>query len=372
MKNWLNKISVLCLVSLALVSCEKDGEQVQVSVGDAPALTASATTVVLAEAQADDAALTMTWTPLNLKWSDATVSHNTAVKYTLQFDTEEDNFASPEVVEVGSSLEKTFTHGEMNALLNRMELESGKASKVVVRLFPHVGDNQTPVYSNPIAMSVTPWLDKPKFATVYMVGDATDNGWSNPGGTPMFRSESNPFLFTYTGYLKKGMLKFVQIDGQWAPQWGSDAAGTGVAFRATEQDPDPGVFNIPADGYYTANLNLRSMTFTLTPYNAAGAKTFTSIGIIGPFTDWSSIIPMTNSPFNPHYWSLEHTFAAPTQMKFRWNTNWDENWGPAEGKESGIYGLGLPQGAGKNIEVAAGTYRIIFNDLTGNYVLIKK
>ncbi|MCJ8164249.1 SusE domain-containing protein [Pontibacter sp. E15-1] len=369
MKIWLNKLSLLCLMSLVLVSCEKDEEQVNVTVGGAPTITASASEVVLVEAQAEETALTISWNPMDLTWSDPSVSHSGAVNYILQFDTEGDNFASPEEFEIGSSQEKAFTHGELNALLNRMELEPGKASTVLVRLFPHLGDNQTPVYSNTITMSLTPWLDKPKFATVYMVGDATKNGWNNPGGTPMFRSEANPFLFTYTGYLKAGALKFVQKDGLWAPQWGSDGTATGVAFRETEQDPDPGTFSVAADGYYTAALNLRNNTFTLTPYNAAGATAYSSIGLIGPFTDWSSIIPMENSTFNPHYWSLEHTFTEATEMKFRIAEDWSVNWG-AGADQAAIYGKGSQNS--DNIKVAAGTYRIIFNDLTGNYVLIKK
>ncbi|MHA6248345.1 SusE domain-containing protein [Pontibacter sp. CAU 1760] len=371
MKIWLNKIFALCLCSLVLMSCEKDEDRVTVKIGEAPTLATSATSVVLVEAQAEEEAVTFSWNPMDLKWSDENVSHSNAVNYILQFDAAGNNFTSPEEIEVGSSTSHSITHGQMNALLNRMELTPGQASSVEVRLFPALGDNQTPSYSNTIEASYTPWLDKPKFATVYMVGDATLNGWSNPGGMAMFRSETNPFLFTYTGFLKGGAVKFVQKDGLWAPQWGSDGTPTGVAFRATDADPDPGTFTIPADGYYTVNLNLRNMTFTALPYVAVGAQTFDSIGLIGPFTSWSSVVPMTNSTFNPHYWSKVHTFTENTEFKFRKadDPNWTYNWG-AGADATAIYGKGAINSP--NIQVAAGTYRIIFNDLTGNYVLIKQ
>lgn len=340
-----------------------------VSTGETPTLTASSSSVVLIEAETDEDAVTFSWNPYELNWSNEDVAHNEAINYILQFDQPGDNFESPEEVEVGSDLSRTFTHGELNALMNRMEYTAGQEGEVAVRLFPLLGDNQTPTYSDVVTISITPWLDKPKFATIYMVGDATASNWDAMNGMPMFRSEADPFVFTYTGFLESGALKFLQNPGQWAPQWGSDGTATGVAFRATEDDADPGTFNVPANGYYTVNLDIRKMTFSLAPYDAAGAPTYSSIGIIGGFNDWADIAPMTKSSFNPHLWSMDYSFAQSTELKFRIAEGWSMNWG-AGNNSSDIYGRGSLNSP--NIAVAAGNYRIIFNDLTGDYVFIKQ
>jgi hypothetical protein len=45
-------------------------------------------------------------------------------------------------------------------------------------------------------------------AQVWLVGDATPNNWDIGNATPMVKDAANPYLFTYTGALKAGELKF--------------------------------------------------------------------------------------------------------------------------------------------------------------------
>lgn len=367
MKTFINRVFILTICSFAFWSCEKDEDRVTVRTGETPTLSASTTSVVLDEEQAEEAAVVFSWSPLELAWSNPEVRNNEAVDYVLQIDTEEDNFESPETISMGSELETTYTHEQLNALLSRLELEPGQEGNIVVRLQSVLGENLPPTYSNVITMSVTPWLDQPRFATIYMVGDATANDWDATRGMPMFRTQSDPFLFIYTGYLEAGALKFLQNRGQWAPQWGNDGEG-GVAFRATESDPDPGVFTVPANGYYTVVLDTRRMTFALDPYDATGAETYNSIGIIGGFNGWSDpVVPMTKSSFNPHLWDLEYTFEEDTALKFRISEGWSVNWGSGGDAEE-IYGRGAQDSP--DIQLAAGSYRIRFNDLTGDYLFI--
>ncbi|PRY09999.1 uncharacterized protein DUF5019 [Pontibacter ummariensis] len=373
MKIWLHKLSILCLFSVVLFSCEKDEDEfVTVTAGDAPTLNASETTVVLQEDQAEEEAITFSWTPLDVTWSDPEVSHSNAATYFLEFDTAEDNFASPQVVRVGNATERVYTAAQLNALLNQLELTPGEAGDVVVRLRTVLGDNLDPYYSNVMNITATPWLDKPNFPTVYMVGDATEFDWDAANATPVFRSTADPFTFIYTGYLQEGALKFLQNRGEWAPQWGSDGTATGVAARPTETDPDPAAFTVPADGYYTVVLDLRDNIFAIEPFDASGAEVYESIGIIGAFNEWTDpVVPLTNSEFNPHYWTTEYTFASDTELKFRIAEGWDVNWGTgAVVSEDPIYSEGVLNGP--NIVVPAGTYRIIFNDLTGRYLFIEQ
>ena len=46
-----------------------------------------------------------------------------------------------------------------------------------------------------------------KTSTLFMVGDATPNGWSIDAPTPLTASEEDPLVFTWEGGLKTGEMK---------------------------------------------------------------------------------------------------------------------------------------------------------------------
>ena len=362
MKTWINQLFLLCALSVTLFSCDKDEEKLILQDGTAPVLSASTTTLELLEENAENDAITLNWTASDY-------GYQAAVNYILQLDMKGNNFAAPVEAPMGSVLTKKFTVRELNTLLNRLPVAAFNENEVEARVVSKISNNVTAVNSNVITMKVTPYLTEPPYATVYMVGDATQNDWDNTKATPMYRSVEDIFIYTYTGPLKAGNLKFLGVLGKWAPQWGNNGSG-GVAFRETEANPDPGTFTVPSAGYYTVNLDLRNMAFSITPYNATGAREFASVGIIGGFNGWSDIVPMQNTTFNKHAWSIQYTFANDTELKFRHAPNWDVNWGTDQGKEADPFGKGK-QG-GENLKVSAGTYQILFNDLTGHYVFIKK
>ncbi len=363
MKTLINKCLIFFVASLALMSCEKDEERLVVKDGTVPTMSASANTVVLTEEEAANEALTINWTASEF-------GYPAAVNYTLQLDMKGNNFEAPVEADLGGgSLKKTFTVSELNTLINKLPITAFRENEIEARLKASVSDNVDPVYSNVTAIKATPYLTEPPYATLYMVGDATEFEWDNAKATPMYRSEEDIFIYTYTGRLKAGNLKFLGKLGSWTPMWGSDG-NNNVVFRETESDPDPASFTIASEGYYTVSLDLRNNKYTIAPYNASGATVYPSIGIIGAFNDWGGIEPMTKSAFNPHAWTIEYTFDTDVQLKFRHAPNWDVNWGTEVGKEAAKYGKGK-QG-GENLQVSAGTYKILFNDLTGHYVFIKK
>lgn len=363
MKTWIHPLFALCVLSLALFSCEKDEERLVLSAGTAPALTASRSSLELQEEQADDDALTLNWTASDF-------GYPAAVKYTLQLDLKGNNFAAPIVVDMtGRELSRKFAVREINTLLNRLPVTAFSENEIEARMVASVSAHVDAVNSNVITIKATPYLTEPPYATLYMVGDATEFEWDNQKATPMYRSEEDVFIYTFTGPLKAGNLKFLGERGKWAPMWGN-AGSDALVFREKEADPDPASFAVATAGYYTVNVDLRNMRFSMAPYNATGARTFASVGIIGAFNGWGDIVPMKSTAFNPHAWSLEHTFDADTELKFRHAPNWDVNWGTDQGKETDPFGKGK-QG-GENMKVSAGTYQILFNDLTGHYVFIKK
>lgn len=109
----------------------------------------------------------------------------------------------------------------------------------------------------------------PAGATVemYMLGDGCTAGWNNTAALPMNGSGG---IYTLTTTLGAGkFIKFITTLGQWAPMYGTDAAGTStggnLVYRATEGDPDPASIPTPAtDGTYIVSLNTNTLKYTIT------------------------------------------------------------------------------------------------------------
>lgn len=205
---------------------------------------------------------------------------------------------------------------------------------------------------------------------LYMVGSASEFEWDNGNPTYMYRDETNRSAYTYTGYLKAGEFKFISVVGSWDTQYGNNGSN-GVMLKAKGSDPDPGTYAVATAGYYTVKININTLTFSIVPYNVTGAQVYSSIGIIGGFNGWTDIVAMTKTTYNPHIWVITQTFAADTELKFRIAAGWDVNWGPSEANKAGKYGKGI-LGSSANLMVKAGTYKILFNDLTADYIFYNK
>jgi hypothetical protein len=65
-------------------------------------------------------------------------------------------------------------------------------------------------------------------------------------------------------------------------------------------------------------------------------------------------------------WYTTYTFTNETIGKFREVDNWSINWGALS------FPMGIGKQDGDDIPIEAGTYTIIFNDISGNYYFIRK
>jgi starch-binding outer membrane protein SusE/F len=329
---------------------------------DPSKLTASTTTVTGTLNTAGEKAITFTWTPSFKGFADS-------ITYQLQYDLNGSNFASPSQQLVGkNTYTKDLTYGQVNDIAINEGIAGGTTGKIDFRVRATTPQGAV-AFSDVVSITVNTYVPEAPYATLYMVGDATEGGWDNSKATPIFRDGTDPFGYNYTGYFNAGSFKFLGTLGQWAPMYGTNSPGT-LTFRATESDPDPGTINIATAGYYRLTLNLRTLTYTIQSYNASTATVYPSIGIIGSFNGWGDITPMTKATSNPHIWEIEQAFTGAEELKFRHAPDWSKNWGPAEENRVKLYGTGIQDG--KNIKVTAGTYRILFNDITGEYTFIKK
>lgn len=344
--------SLLMIASVALFSsCEKDETKVVLTPGGDNALTSTATTLVLAQPDAANNAVTFTW-------GKASFGYDAAITYTLQFCKTGTNFASPATttqVEMGTSLSKTFTVSEFNAKMQEI-IPDGVATGVDVRVKSSVGAAADPIYSNVIAMTVTAYLDIVTYAYPAAMNIAGNyQGW-DPGTAPQIVNTRNGGYPAYEGYIifdnATPMFKIVKGDN-----WGAgDYGGSGGTLTNGGSDISvPGGGGPGLTGLYRLRADPTAMTYSFDKIN--------TWGIIGNATpgDWAASTPMTFNASNGS-WSLTTNLVAG-EMKFRANNDWAINFGdnaPADGK---------PEYDGNNIPVTdAGNYTITLNiGIGGNY-----
>lgn len=338
---------------------------------DAPATTSPANgdSFVLSIATVDDVAMT-------LNWSDPVVSSllGITVDATIEAAIAGTSFASTSplgTVTNGETL--SLTHSELNAIALGLGIAHSTAGDIDIRIVAKNtnanGDTLTRT-SETITVSVTPY--NVSFPFIYLVGDATTPGWNNNNNnTAVFRSQSVPNTYFFTGYFNAGAFKMLEMKGSWHPQWGANSGTLGVSNP--DGSNEPGVFPISTAGYYTVSFSPLSVgnTYSIVSYDASTAPTYTTIGIIGSATPggWGSDTDLTQDPNNPHLWFINGvTLTNGDEILIRANDDWADVWRHTGSTEP----FGTASGTGNNIPFnePTGTYDVWFNDLDGSYVFI--
>ncbi|MCB0593205.1 MAG: SusF/SusE family outer membrane protein [Lewinellaceae bacterium] len=177
--------------------------------------------------------------------------------------------------------------------------------------------------------------------SVGIIGSATPGGWDSD--TNM--KDNGDGTYTLLIGLLDGEAKF-RANDDWPINWG----GAGFPSGTGEQDGP----NIPV----TQGLYLVTFDSNTGEYNFGPA----SVGIIGSATPggWDSDTDMTPDATDPNVVKVTLDLVDG-EAKFRLNNDWPTNWGGAD------FPSGTGTQDGPNIPVAAGTYDISFNVLTGEY-----
>ena len=239
-------------------------------------------------------------------------------------------------------------------------------------------------YSNVVKLNVKPYFKAIVAADPelwYLIGACVGDGsWGSEIGTavyPMSPVEGETYdevtgqgVLTYTGYFTSdlGGFKIVKTPGEWAEQWG----GTDGDITKPKKKDDAGEgadFKVPTPGYYTITLNTKTNELSIVKVENEPAE-YATMCISGGFNGWGTDTQMTPvdtwDGAKPHIWKYDLTTDTDTEVKFLVDSSWNPNWGG-----SGFpYGWGANNGA--NIPVKAGSYTIIFNDITGYYHFYSK
>ena len=345
------KISLALLVTGWLSSCEKDETRAVLTPAGANVLTATPTTLVLVQANANDPAVTFTW-------GETKYGYSAAVNYTLEITKAGGNFtqATSTFINMGNSLTKSYNVGEFNAKMQDI-IPYGSAQNIQVRVRSDIGASVPPVYSNVVNMTVTSYRDIVNYEFPQALRIAGNfQGWS-PGTAPKIvdKNASGTTGSSYEGYinLANASPEFKMVKGNDWPAGDFGSAGPGLL-----QNGGPNLTVSGGSGVYLIRANTNAMTWT--------NEKITTWGIIGSATpgDWGSSTPMTFNAADGT-WSITVNLLGGTgkEMKFRANNDWAINFGdnaPADNK---------PDYGGDNIKIPSdGNYTITLDlGLAGNY-----
>ena len=201
----------------------------------------------------------------------------------------------------------------------------------------------------------------------YLVGKL--QGWSPENKTCLMYAET-PMVQSYTTQWNDDANLKIWLGsdfGVWANAYGAKDDGDNsvegkIAGSGAIVCPEPGAF-------YTFKADFSTMTYKWTKLENQNPTAYEKVGLIGVGGDWDNDVDMTE--VTPHNWFIEKTFPEGS-FKIRANHKWDDaaNWGFAEGQEFSSTGKLITSGGSKDIKIAAGKYRIFFNDITLEYAII--
>ncbi len=313
---------------------------------------------------------------VSLNWTEADYGQPTAIKYGIEFSTDE-AFTNPVIgATVTGNNTVTLSVSELNAAAGNVGLPPFAWNTLYARVTSSLGTQKgLSVVSNSISFSIFPFFNY-KFNDFYLVGNGVAPGWNNnDNNPPLFRDASNPNLYYYTGFFTnssgadgEGRFKILESRGLWQPQWGvTDDEGSDVLKPAGEiagnpgtQSSDPGRFGVAADGFYAFTIDFSKKTYTNDAYDASGAIDYTGVSIEGSAITSTA---MTQSSFDGHIWYLTSVRLVPGDLQFITNS------GSVWGSTTEFSGTATENGG--NIPVVVeDDYEVWFNDLTGHYILI--
>ena len=236
------------------------------------------------------------------------------------------------------------------------------------------------IYSNTVSFTVTPYYVELKNAAPnywYLIGSCIGDGkWTNSAealGTSViplypitgqtYDAKTGDGVLSWTGYLTTDGFKMVHVLGSWDEQAGSKDGG--IVWN----DGGSSNISVPENGIYTVKLDTKTQNLTIEKYSEA-VKDYTTMFITGDFDSWKVATGMTAfSTFGGaqnHDWVYDLTVTADGGVKFTSDNAWSFNWGSTEFP----FGTGLA--GGSNIPAKAGSYKVFFNDITGEFVFAAK
>lgn len=324
MKN----LYILALGFIAFFSCTKPSYDYEV-IMNAPILTSSVDSVRLLQVNDANEAASFSWT------SGTNYKTNAAISYTLIISKQEDKFSNAITFDIGKEkLSKSFKVSELNQLLvDSMHCPVDTLTTLDVKVVSTILSNPVQYDStNIISLKVIPYkyvptTTGPDYTRLWIVGNATPNGWNIDSPNEMTVDPNNPFQFKFNEVLKAGEFKIPTARGNWNGDFFMPPTNhpllTNTEVQLTRGGHPDNKWEITTPGAYKILLNISSNPFiSITPFTP-----YAQLWIVGDATPagWNigSPTPMVQTAGNPY----EFTYTGPlTAGEFKIPTA-TGNWG---------------------------------------------
>ena len=240
-----------------------------------------------------------------------------------------------------------------------------------------------PVASNSVKIITAPYYSEQKDAEPilwYMVGNcigsasgSNDANGVGKGLVPLFIQADEAYdkvtgtgITSFTGFFPAGgQFKFICEPGSWDDQMTYDDVVDPDGSFLSDEDGGNHNLGINVSGYYTIKVDSKERKVTVKKYEGA-VTVYEKLCIAGTFNDWndSDMTPVfTLDGVENHIWS--YNVNGGDKLKVKIAGSWDKCWG----YKNGLAGSSDNDG---NLVVPDGSYLLLFNDITGDYMLIKK
>ena len=296
--------AIFAIFLLTGCSVDKDPEM---NKGETPLeMKVSSEEIELDAANPEVEALRFTWT------SGSNRGSNAAIDYVFKMDVRGNNFGGGVSLSPGREIyEKAYRNEELNEILIRdFGVSPGEEISMESCITAIVASDEIPPETSDI-LTITVKTHKPVAKTLYLIGDATPNGWNANKATEMRPVSGVPKAFTWTGPLTVGNFKFIVSQGDFVPSYNKGDDATRLYLRESADDSYDERFEISEAGTYVIKVNL--ITLSISIVKGEGPE-YTRLWLVGNPTGWS-FNPMRVNPLDPFVFHYNDELSAGGEFK---------------------------------------------------------
>jgi len=381
MKHLIKYLVLSTFLIMLITGCDKKDTVTFSTAGNSSTLSSSVSKIAATASDSLKPALV-------LKWSNPQYSTSASnVVYTIQFDSSGRNFAKAVsfTVSGASNLTDTFTAQQLNNILTGFGFQFKVAYNVDVRVVSSYANNNVALASNTVTINMTPYVTPPVVApptsgTLFLVGDATQGGWSNPVPVPSQQFAKLDSV-TYGGVFNLiggNSYLVLPVNGDWSSKYAiPDATLPGIAAGGSFQFYTSGGSNFAApatSGTYIILLDFQHGKYTVKPFvgNYTG-----SLFVVGDATPggWSNPVPTPSQAFtqdNSGVFELTLPLTSGSYLFLPTNGDWGHKFGGASATGGSLLADNSVPGSNTPGPAANGNYKIVVNFVTSQYTVTKQ
>lgn len=338
------------IASASLSACDSDLEKIVYDADEArPAqINAIPSEIILdAFAEGEEA--------VKLSWEKPDMGFKAEVSNNIEMDIAGKDFANCVLLasmKVGNeySLTNAALNSKVMSLLEAYEMEIAPTI-IEIRIVSSIANSVSPLYSNTISATVTPYAGEIEYPKIWVIGDYC--GWSHQNSQFLFSfSNDNNYqgLVDFGGAAANG-FKITGIDG-WEDAYNWGASGSYQSESSSIQLISGGASgNIEC--YAKRFYHLTFDTDALILMNDLSFNTLTIVGEAGDeVSGWGGQeVEMSFDTAKQQFFA--DVTLSDGEIKFRTDHDWAYS--------LGVDGDGIISSAGGNIPVSAGQYRVYVN-----------